>query len=191
LKALTRGSLLLGLCSWLLCAACSLVVDTDELEQGCAQGTKPCEVEPGVRRCVSVTDPEYGCARDSCVPCTLMNAVEVCDLAGECAVGTCQPGYQNCDLVAKNGCEVDLESNYNNCGHCDTSCDDMLRDMPRTQSAQCESRRCVVETCKDGFADCDGAGTNGCERALKAEDSGRCDGCPGTTQCNTDTQRCE
>lgn len=191
MKQLAQGSTLLGLFTWLLSSACSLVVDTAELEQGCAHGSKPCEVEPGIERCVSVTDPEYGCARDSCVPCTLAHAVEVCDLSGECAVGTCQPGYQNCDLVAKNGCEVNLDSSYDDCGHCGTSCADDLRDMPHAQSAQCESQRCVVETCQDGFADCDGAATNGCERALKAADCGRCGGCPGTTQCNVDTQRCE
>jgi hypothetical protein len=49
----------------------------------------------------------------------------------------------------------------------------------------------VVDTCKDGFADCDGAATNGCERALKPEECGRCGGCPGTTRCNVDAQRCE
>jgi hypothetical protein len=191
LKQLVRGSTLLGLLSWLVSSGCSVLVDAGALEQGCPADTKPCEITPGEWRCVSVTDAQYGCARDSCVPCTLAHAVETCDLAGECTVGTCAPGYQNCDLVAKNGCEVDLDTSYANCGRCGTSCGDALRDMPRVQSAQCDSQRCVVDTCKDGFADCDGAATNGCERALKASDCGRCDGCPGQTTCNVDTQRCE
>jgi hypothetical protein len=191
LKRLARGSALLAALVWLSSSACSLVVAPDDLSQGCAPGTKPCEVEPGQLRCVSTANPQYGCARDSCVPCTLSHAVEVCDLAGECAVGTCDAGYQNCDRIAKTGCEVDLDTSYESCGNCNTNCGDALRDMPRAQTAECQGSRCVVDTCKDGFADCDGAATNGCERALKPEDCGRCDGCPGVTRCNVDAQRCE
>ena len=31
----------------MLAGACSVVVDADELQQGCAEGRKPCEIEPG------------------------------------------------------------------------------------------------------------------------------------------------
>jgi hypothetical protein len=191
LNKLGHASVLLSLLVWTLSAACSLIVDPKGLQQGCAAGSKPCEVTPGDFRCVSTTDPEYGCARDSCVPCTLAHAVEVCGGDGECAVGTCEPEFQNCDLVAKNGCEVDLTASYANCGHCNNSCGDALRDMPRALSAQCAAGRCVVGECQDGYADCDGAATNGCEKALPPEACGRCAGCPGKTTCNLDTRRCE
>jgi hypothetical protein len=191
LSGASRALLALSLAAWLVPAGCSLVVDPGELQKGCAAGSKPCEVAPGQFSCVSVTDPEYGCARESCVPCTLPHAIEVCGGDGECAVGTCLPEFQNCDLVAKNGCEVDLETSYDDCGDCGASCSDDLRSMPRALSAQCQGGRCLVDECKDGYADCDLAATNGCEKALPDESCGRCTGCPGMTTCNLETKRCE
>jgi hypothetical protein len=185
------GWVFFGLGLWSLSGACTVAVDTAELKKGCPQGTKACEVAAGEVSCVSVADPEYGCARESCVPCTLPHAVEVCGGDGECAVGTCVPEFQNCDRIAKTGCEVDLNTSYDNCGACNSSCSAAVRDMPRTVSAQCSGGRCLVDECKDGYADCDGAATNGCEHVLKPEDCGRCGGCPGTTTCNVDTRRCE
>jgi hypothetical protein len=184
------GALLAGL-AWLVAAACSVVVDPDELQQGCAEGFKPCELEPGKLACVGDGEAEYGCARESCVPCTLAHAVEVCGSNGACAIGTCEPGYENCDLVAKNGCEVNLETSYDDCGSCGSSCEAELRHMPRARSAQCTAGRCAVDECEPGYADCDGAASNGCERALPETACGHCAGCPGETQCNVETRRCE
>jgi hypothetical protein len=191
LKKLGRALLALGTASWLLAAACSVVVDAEPLEEGCPEGTKACEVAPGKLSCVSRGDPEYGCARDSCVPCWLPHAREVCGANGECSVGTCDFNYRNCDALAFNGCEVDHDADYFNCGGCDNSCDDALRSMPEARSAQCSEGRCVVEECEDGYADCDGAASNGCEMRLPEEACGRCAGCPGSTACNSETRRCE
>ena len=191
MKQLGRASALLGFATWALSPACSLVVDPDPLQRGCATGTKPCEVMPGQLRCVSVTDAEYGCARESCVPCTLGHAVEVCGGDGDCAIGTCEPDFENCDFIQRNGCEEALDTSYAHCGRCSTSCADALRDMPRALTAQCSAGRCLVKECQDGYADCDGAASNGCEKPLPAEACGRCAGCPGTTACNLETRRCE
>ena len=188
---LCRGMFAVFLLSWCGAAACSVVVDAEPLQQGCAAGSKPCEVTPGKLSCVSTADPEYGCARDSCVPCTLAHAVEVCGATGECAVGNCEPKYENCDLVAKTGCEIDLDTSYDNCGDCDNSCDAAVRSMPRALSARCNGGRCEVKDCQEGYADCDGAASTGCEKLLPDAACGRCGGCPGATQCNPDTKRCE
>jgi hypothetical protein len=182
-------ALLLGLLGSLLQFSCSLVVD--DLQKGCAAGTKPCEVTPGELRCVSTSDPAYGCARESCVACRLPNAVEVCDSDGECAVGACVPGFQNCDHAVLTGCEVALGTSYENCGRCGTNCDDALREMKFTKTAQCSGSRCVAASCEANHADCDGITSNGCERPLDPTDCGRCDGCPQNTVCNGATQRCE
>lgn len=191
MRKLGRGLLALCTLSWLLAAACSVVVDAEPLDEGCPEGTKACEVSPGQLSCVSRTDPEYGCAREPCVPCWLPHAREVCGANGECSVGTCEPNYRNCDALAMNGCEVDRGADYSNCGGCNTSCDDALRDMPNTQSAQCSDGRCMVKDCEDGYADCDGAASNGCEKLLPEAACGRCGGCPGSTRCDPDTLRCE
>lgn len=154
-------SLVVGI--WLLAPGCSLAVDPNELTRGCAAGTKPCEVTPGELRCVSTSDPRFGCARESCVPCTLAHAEEVCDGDGECAIGACVPEYENCDGLARTGCEVDLDTSYDDCGRCGASCGDALRDMPRTTKNECAGQRCVVVSCEEGYADCDLAASNGCE----------------------------
>jgi hypothetical protein len=191
LSAPRQAGLLLGALLWALGPACSVVVDPDELRAGCGAGHKPCEIEPGELGCVGTGEADYGCARESCVPCTLAHAVEVCGSDGDCAIGTCEPGYENCDLTAKNGCEVNLEASYDDCGGCGSSCDSALRDMPRARSAQCNSGRCAVDECEAGYADCDGAASNGCEKALPEAACGHCAGCPGSTQCNVETRRCE
>src|SRR5690606_25275976 len=128
---------------------------------------------------------------ESCVPCTLPHAVEVCSDSGECAIGTREPSYENCALVAKNGWEVALATSYDDCGSCDNSCQDAARRTPRASTAECRAGRCTVGECEAGYQDCDGAASNGCEKALPESACGRCDGCPGPTQCNLETLRCE
>lgn len=191
MKRLARAALTLAAMSWLLAAACSVVVDAEPLQEGCPEGTKACEVEPGKQSCVSREDPEYGCAREPCVPCWLPHAREVCGANGECSVGTCEPDYSNCDSLPSNGCEVERDTDYFNCGGCGDSCDDARRSMPRARTAQCSEGRCMVKDCEDGYADCDGAASNGCEKLLPEAACGRCGGCPGSTVCNLDTRRCE
>jgi hypothetical protein len=106
-------------------------------------------------------------------------------------VGTCDQGYENCDLLAKTGCEVPRDTSYDHCGSCGSSCEDAVRTMPRAVTAECHAGRCEVGECQQGYADCDGAASNGCEKALPPEACGRCAGCPGETQCNVDAGRCE
>lgn len=55
--------------------------------------------------------------------CTLPHAQTTC-LHGECAIGSCDAGWGDCDGEASNGCEVDLNSDPLHCGTCSTSCDD-------------------------------------------------------------------
>lgn len=191
MSRLRRASALAWCTCWLLVFGCSLIVDKGDLERGCDSGMKACEVAPSESSCVSSADVAYGCARESCVPCTLSHAVEVCGADGSCAVGTCDPGYENCDSRPDNGCEVNLQTDYANCGTCGTSCEDAVRNMPRALSARCSSGRCQVATCVEDYGDCDGAASNGCETELAKEACGRCDGCPGATVCNLTTKRCE
>jgi hypothetical protein len=176
---------------WQLACGCSVLVDRSELESGCGAGRKGCEITPGEISCVSNASAEFGCSRESCVPCTLPQAIEVCGGDGECAVGTCEAHYENCDLMSENGCEVDLDTSYANCGSCGINCDDALRGMEMTVSARCVAGRCAVGTCLEGHADCDSAASNGCETTFEPEDCGRCNGCPTGTICDQATGRCE
>src|SRR5262249_32750071 len=63
----------------------------------------------------------------------------------------------DCDNNASNGCEVNKNTDVNNCGACGTKC------MLANATATCTNGACAVQTCNNGFADCDGIASNGCE----------------------------
>ena len=66
------------------------------------------------------TDPANcgGCHSVCVLPHTASNACA----AGTCQVGSCSAGYANCDSVASNGCETDLNTSTSNCGTCGNVC---------------------------------------------------------------------
>lgn len=191
MSRLRAGSAWTALLVWQLAFGCSLVVDHAALDSGCQAGSKACAVTPGVMGCVSSSDTEFGCGRESCVPCTLPQAIEVCGADADCAVGTCEANYENCDSRSDNGCEVNLATSYANCGSCDINCDDAVRSMPKASSAVCLGGRCQVGECQGDWVDCDGAASNGCETLFDADNCWRCDDCPGGTTCNEQTRLCE
>lgn len=87
----------------------------DPPPQGCPMGLHICN---GV--CVSLTDPVYGCGDPSCAPCASTHSTMAC--AGrKCIVGSCDPGYANCNADPKDGCEVDF-SKPETCGACNAAC---------------------------------------------------------------------
>jgi hypothetical protein len=54
--------------------------------------------------------------------CTLANVSTDTCTSGACGVGTCGSGFANCDSVASNGCEVDIQTDAGNCGGCGNVC---------------------------------------------------------------------
>jgi hypothetical protein len=101
-------------------------------------------------------DNQCGCT------CTLPNATTSC-LAGVCSVKSCDAGWGNCDSDASNGCELDISVDLANCGLCGLSC------SFANASAVCTGGTCQLDQCNDGFADCDGDPSNGCEANLNAD----------------------
>ncbi|MEO6573905.1 MAG: hypothetical protein ABIP89_08700, partial [Polyangiaceae bacterium] len=94
------------------------VNDASDAEAGsaCGAGKKSC-----FGQCVSTLDPLYGCDSTSCAACALGRASATC-AGGACGVGTCDPGYFDCNKVAADGCETDL-SQASHCGTCNSVCD--------------------------------------------------------------------
>ena len=109
--------------------------------------------------------------------CSFQNASAVCS-NGSCALGTCNPGFDNCDNNSANGCETSLSS-ISNCGTCGKSC------SFQNASALCSGGSCALGTCNSGFGDCDGNPANGCESALNSVTScGACGvACTGAERC--------
>ena len=177
----------------LTAGACSLVVATDPYEAGCKSvGKKECETAPGVKTCVALDDPFYGCAQDSCTRCFLTGADTVCTPQGTCGVGTCFVNFGNC-TEAVPGCETDLTSDVHHCHGCNTDCDMVYPSRPMTVSLKCSNSMCKVNQCQPGFLDCDNITSTGCEQ--KADDMHcgvTCKACSGATPtCNIASGTCQ
>lgn len=131
----------------------------------CGPGTKPCE-----GTCVLETNPAFGCAETTCAPCSIRNASATCDLHGKCAIAACDDGYSDCNGLIPDGCETQVAADPANCGGCAARCE-----LPNA-TARCTGAKCSVESCSDGFMDCNGDATDGCETNILADPS-RCGSC--------------
>jgi alpha-tubulin suppressor-like RCC1 family protein len=118
-----------------------------------------------------------GCERDEDCTTTVPGTVGRCE-AGRC-LAECAAMRDDCDGVPENGCEIELATDPQHCGACDTTCE------ASQATGRCEDAACVY-TCTPGFADCDGAGPD-CETQLgTASACGGCgDACEATELCDT------
>ena len=148
----------------------------------CGQGS--CKVgtcKPGFADCdgqfangceVATTSDVNNCnsCGNRCVP--TINVVNAVCSGSNCAVGSCQAGFADCDKQFANGCEVNVTTNNQNCGACGNLC----TPTANVVSAGCSGSACSVTACVAGFADCDVQYLNGCE-INTATDVNNCNGC--------------
>jgi hypothetical protein len=71
--------------------------------------------------CVTLASDPNNCGSCGAV-CDPANAQGVCS-NGTCQMGTCNAGYADCDADPANGCEVNINSDPDNCGGCGVACD--------------------------------------------------------------------
>jgi len=102
--------------------------------------------------------------------CHYGHAVGVC-VDGACQMGDCNTGWENCDGDEANGCEVSVATDPNNCGACDNACD-----LPNVHIHGCQQSVCTISECDEGWGDCDGLASTGCEHDVSADvdNCGRC-----------------
>lgn len=82
--------------------------------------------------------------------CKLSNATSVCT-GGSCAIKKCNfGGWDDCNEVAADGCEINLAIDTKNCGACGNAC---------TQGQVCQNGLCSGG-CGNGFTQCGNACTN-------------------------------
>jgi hypothetical protein len=100
---------------------------------------------------------------------------QICD-SGVCTWDKTQPndgcdtGYADCDGDPANGCEINIRTDPDYCGDCNTECSDA------NGTPSCRSGVCQI-VCKDDFENCDNdAGGNGCEINIKTN-AANCNGC--------------
>lgn len=149
-------------------AACSLVVDTEELQRGdeglsCTVEEKVCPDRelPGRGACVSKTNPSYGCGAEACSACALANAAARCANNVQCAIATCQGDHFDCNDMVDDGCEIDLGRDEKNCGSCDNEC------RAANGATSCSNGQCLIVYCSEPFDNCDGKYSTGCETDLR------------------------
>ncbi|MBN1203781.1 MAG: hypothetical protein JXB05_02510 [Myxococcaceae bacterium] len=148
------------------CSACGAVCNLPRAAEVCVDGA--CQViscEAGFANCDAVasngcevqlgTTANCGACGDAC---ELDHASEVCS-AKKCKISTCEAGYADCDHVAANGCEAQLNT-LTHCGACGQACN--LAHASET----CALGICQVLECEPGYANCDGVASNGCETQL-------------------------
>jgi hypothetical protein len=103
------------------------------------------------------------CAGGDAAACpAAAHATVACE--SERCIYRCIAGYEDCDTLPANGCEVHLSDDPNHCGTCMTSC---ARGAP-SSSPVCTAGSCGI-TCAPGFGNCDGDDSNGCEINLQTD----------------------
>lgn len=164
----------------------ALCVNTQEDTTNCGACGFRCDALPGVRaeevrceggRCVlagACAQDRANCDRDVTNGCEVDLTTNLnCGACGNacsggtpvCAMravdgGTVRLCSNGCDPSAPTRCGmscVDTDQSPAHCGGCDRRCT-----VPRA-TAGCAAGRCTVASCEQGFLDCDGDATNGCE----------------------------
>ncbi|HWA75133.1 MAG TPA: hypothetical protein VG937_22500 [Polyangiaceae bacterium] len=100
--------------------------------------------------------------------CSDINGKPACS-AGKCSI-VCDAGYDDCDDNSDTGCETAVDTDIDNCGGCGVACSN------ENGSTRCVDGVCTP-TCAQGFDDCDGDPSNGCEADLHSslDNCGGCD----------------
>ena len=138
---------------------------------GCMAGRDNCDANDANGCETDIRSNLMHCGRCGNVCPTRANATSFCTGA-VCGI-TCTSGFENCDRVDSNGCEVDTRTNLSACGGCGLLC------SPPGGTGQCASGVCSVRACNAGLGDCDGSVVNGCETSLLS-DLSNCGACGRT-----------
>jgi serine/threonine protein kinase len=118
----------------------------------CKTGSKACG-----GGCVSIDNPDWGCAAVGCAGCNVANATPRCNQIGRCDIAICHPGFQDCDGDGANGCETSVRTDPDHCGDCGRKC------PPLAHAQRGCGDVCTIWRCAAGFRDCDGQVGDGCE----------------------------
>jgi len=132
----------------------------------CAPGTADCDMNVSTGCETNTNNSLSNCGACGRVCPTPTNGTAVCT-AGVCGLGSCNTGFGNCDGIASNGCEANLNTSVSHCGGCGRTCA-----APTGGSVTCVAGACV-QACPSGQQNCGGvcrpsgactsAGTGGCQ----------------------------
>lgn len=133
---------------------------------GCDSGWADCnaDVSDGCETELGTVDACGGCDD----ACRFDHAGAECR-NGQCRLGDCDPGYEDCNSREGDGCEAELGT-AEHCGGCNDRC------SYDHASGVCRDGSCHMGSCDRDYQDCDLQTDNGCETYLGAEQHcGDCD----------------
>ncbi len=90
--------------------------------------------------------------------CEFAHAGASC-VGGQCVMGACDPGFDDCNQMDVDGCERALNT-LADCGRCNQPCE------VTGGTATCGAGTCQVMSCDAGLGDCDADAATGCEQTL-------------------------
>lgn len=154
------------------CGDCATSCDSgrDHVVRTCNAGSCEYPCAPGYARCPAgstaascETDLQNdlqncGACGKAC-PNNPPNTVSVGCSQGKCAVVQCASGYEDCNGIPEDGCEVYVAGDTDNCGACNKSCGQ----PSEAQGVACTNGVCTITSCQAGFSNCDTTFENGCE----------------------------
>ena len=135
-------------------------------DPSCPTGWADCDEDPANGCEINMTgDPDHcgACGH----ACGGAHASATCE-QGACVL-SCDPGFDDCDGAASNGCETDLSAT-DNCLACGVVCGGSAH-----ATATCGESGCG-HACESGWDDCDNDPANGCEAPLQT-DANHCGAC--------------
>ena len=97
-------------------------------------------------------------------PCTCASAAQCPPVANgfpQCQAGQCTffcaMGFSDCNAFAGDGCEVNTQTDPNNCSACGNVCV-----LPNATEG-CSNGTCTIQFCDAGYGNCNGMPADGCE----------------------------
>ena len=128
----------------------------------CEEGYNDCDKDAsnGCEKMGACTTGPIGqvCSQDCS---SLPNVASASCNDGACVIHGCAQGYSNCDALWLNGCEKEGQ-----CGSTPVDpnvCTPECSTLPNVNETSCNNNSCTIQSCKEGFNNCDADPINGCE----------------------------
>src|SRR5207249_958390 len=122
----------------------------------CTAPWRDCNNDPGDGCELDVQSDVAHCGgcNNACAP--VANGSPAC-ASGQCAVGSCDGTFLDCDHDYSNGCETDVSTDMQSCGFCNNSCGA----IPGGATA-CLAGQCAIAACNGSLRDCNARYADGC-----------------------------
>lgn len=148
------------------CSASACVFDQ------CEPGYADCNDGAGCESDLTANDSCGGCGVNCAgLPNTQSATCGGAPGAPACEVVACDPGYGDCGAAP--GCETRTDNDALHCGACAGDAGHQAcTDLPNVTQSTCAMGECRVAQCDDGFEDCNGDASDGCE--WNPDQDGRC-----------------